>query len=115
MIDLSGMAGYGYFGDCSFYTLDVPGVRSSFWFLDTNYKLILQYMLGHLNTSIRITKSRETFCFTAADSVHLGSDFRHPSLCRFLIESIYLGLIHASCPCVFAHEISLFDILDLYC
>ncbi|KAJ3531244.1 hypothetical protein NM208_g8960 [Fusarium decemcellulare] len=57
--DVGGMPGYDYFGDGSFYLLDAPG-----------------HSLGHINALARTETSPESFIFMAADSVHLGGEFR---------------------------------------
>ncbi|KAF2754823.1 hypothetical protein EJ05DRAFT_503767 [Pseudovirgaria hyperparasitica] len=58
-IDIGGLRAHDYFGDGSFYLLDAPG-----------------HALGHLNALARTSANPPTFILMAADSVHLGGEFR---------------------------------------
>ncbi|KAI1151382.1 beta-lactamase-like protein [Nemania diffusa] len=58
-LDVGGVRAHDYFGDGSFYLLDVPG-----------------HALGHMNALARTTADPATFILLAADSVHTGGEMR---------------------------------------
>lgn len=80
-IDIGGLRGFDYFGDGSFYLLDAPG-----------------HALGHLNALARTSSNPDTFIFLAADSVHLGGEFR-PTKALPLPDAVDIsGIIPRPCP-----------------
>ncbi|KAI0453616.1 beta-lactamase-like protein [Xylaria acuta] len=57
--EIGGMPAYDYFGDGSFYLLSAVG-----------------HSIGHLNALARTSIEHESYILMAADSVHLGGEFR---------------------------------------
>jgi hypothetical protein len=79
-ITVGGMPGYDDFGDGSFYILDTP-----------------KYSLGHINALAWTSVEPENFIFLAADSVHLGGEFR-PTDTVPLPDPVNVASLHP-CPC----------------
>ncbi|KAI0021769.1 beta-lactamase-like protein [Xylariomycetidae sp. FL0641] len=70
---VGGFRAHDYFRDGSFYLLDAPG-----------------HAVGHMNALARTTSAPDSFVFLAADSVHMGGEFR-PSSHMKLPDSLLNG------------------------
>lgn len=80
-INIGGMSAHNYFGDGSLYILDAPG-----------------HSLGHINALACTNLEPESFILLAADSVHMGGEFR-PSDTVPLPHSVEVeGLQPCPCP-----------------
>ncbi|KAL5331718.1 hypothetical protein ACEPPN_001255 [Leptodophora sp. 'Broadleaf-Isolate-01'] len=81
VVDIGGLRGFDYFGNGSFYLFDAP-----------------EHSLGHMNALARTSSNPDTFIFMAADSVHLGGEFR-PTEAVPLPDSIDVpSIVPLPCP-----------------